>query len=323
VRRLVGKFSHPGPGTKFKELDPPKGLGEQVRKLILGVDVARLDAPFCQTVTDEVVPHLDVLAPFMEHEVRGQRQCRLAIHLEFHRCRVSLEEITEQSSQPERLSRSGGGRYVLSLAAGHGHHLLLDRLSADGALAEEEEDPACAFAGVDVAGVVAVAVPDKVCLPKAPRVVETVVKSPHNIADNGAGFIPLQFEHSLKGDRTMTMREISELLGAVCLNRIHLRLHHSTPSSVFLGLRERPRLAIVACKMQLSRQNARRRTRHRRVDEKVLRLSTPQRLTIVARVDALLVVGERGHKLHWVVLDTSWRRRGRSRRGNRRCWSTW
>jgi hypothetical protein len=51
-----------------------------------------------------------------------------------------------------------------------------------GALAEEEEDPACALAGVDVVGVVAV--PDKVCLPRAPRVLETVVKSPHNIADD-------------------------------------------------------------------------------------------------------------------------------------------
>jgi hypothetical protein len=48
VRRLVGKFSHPRPGTKLKELDPPKGLSEQVRKLILGVDVACMDAPFCQ-----------------------------------------------------------------------------------------------------------------------------------------------------------------------------------------------------------------------------------------------------------------------------------
>jgi hypothetical protein len=72
VRRLVGQLGHPRPGAKLKKLDPPKGLGEQVRKLILGVDVARLDAPFCQTVTDEVVPHSDVFASFMEHGVVGQ-----------------------------------------------------------------------------------------------------------------------------------------------------------------------------------------------------------------------------------------------------------
>jgi hypothetical protein len=83
VRRLVAKLSHPGPGTKLKELDPSKALGEQVRKLILGVDVARLDAPFCQTVTDEVVPHPDVPAPFMEHRVLGQSQSGLAVHPEF------------------------------------------------------------------------------------------------------------------------------------------------------------------------------------------------------------------------------------------------
>jgi hypothetical protein len=86
-------------------------------------------------------------------------------------------------NKPERLSRSGGGCYVLGLAAGQGHHLLLDRLSANEALTEEE-DPTRALAGVDVANVVTVAVPDKVCLPRAPRVVEAVVKSPCNIADD-------------------------------------------------------------------------------------------------------------------------------------------
>ena len=69
-----------------------------------------------------------------------------------------------------------GGRYVLGLAAGQGHHLLLDRLPANEALAEE--DPARALAGVDVASVVAIAVPDEVCRPRAPRVVEVVVESP-------------------------------------------------------------------------------------------------------------------------------------------------
>ena len=65
VRRLVGKLNHPGSGAELKELDPPKGLDEQVRKLVLGVDVARLDAPFLQTASDEVVPHPDVLAAFL------------------------------------------------------------------------------------------------------------------------------------------------------------------------------------------------------------------------------------------------------------------
>jgi hypothetical protein len=66
-RRLVGKLGHSGPGAKLKKLDLPKGLGEQVCKLILGADVACLDAPFCQAVLNEVVSQPDVLAPFMEH----------------------------------------------------------------------------------------------------------------------------------------------------------------------------------------------------------------------------------------------------------------
>jgi hypothetical protein len=98
----VGKLNHPDPGAEFKEPDPPKRLGEQVSKLILGVDVACLDAPFIQAASDEVVPHVDVLAPFVKNGVFCQSQSGL-----------------------ECLSASGGGHYVLVLAAGHGHHLLL------------------------------------------------------------------------------------------------------------------------------------------------------------------------------------------------------
>jgi hypothetical protein len=40
--RLVGDLDHLDPRAKLKELDPPKGLGEQIRKLVLGLDVAHL-----------------------------------------------------------------------------------------------------------------------------------------------------------------------------------------------------------------------------------------------------------------------------------------
>jgi hypothetical protein len=183
VRRLVGELNYPDPGAKLKELDPPEGLGEQIRKLILGVDVAHLEAPFLQTASDEVVPHSDVLAPFMKNGVLCQGQSGLVVYLESYHSSVSIEEITKQSNKPERLSQSGGGCYVLGLTAGQGQHLLLDRLPTNEALAEEE-DPTRALAGVDVTGVVTIAVPDKVCLPRAPRVVEPVVESPCNIADD-------------------------------------------------------------------------------------------------------------------------------------------
>jgi hypothetical protein len=184
VRRLVGELNHPDRGAKLKKLDPPKGLGEQIRKLVLGVDVARLEVPFLQAVSNEVVPHPDVVTPFMKNRVLCQGQSGLVVHPKFHRSSVSVEEITKQSNKPERLSRSGGCCYVLGLAAGQGHHLLLDRLPANETLAEEEKDPARALAGVDVVGVVAIALPDKVCLPRAPRVVEVVGESPRNIEDD-------------------------------------------------------------------------------------------------------------------------------------------
>jgi hypothetical protein len=208
VCHFVGELDHLDPGAKLKELDPPKGLGEQIRKLALGVDVARLEAPFLQAASDEVVPHPDVLAPFMKNGVLCQGQSGLAVHPEFHRSSVSAKEITKQSNKPERLSRSGEGCYVLDLAVGQDHHLLLDRLPANEAPTKEEEDPDRALAGVDVAGVVTVTVPDKVCLPKAPRVVEVVVESPCNIADD-----PL---HSLLVLRHRSLHELTNVADEEC-----------------------------------------------------------------------------------------------------------
>jgi hypothetical protein len=197
VRRLVGELNHLDLEAKLKKLDSPKGLDEQIRKLVLGVDVARLEASFLQAASDEVVPYPDVLAAFMKNGVLCQGQSGVTVHPEFHRSSVSIKEITKQSNKPERLSRSGGGCYVLDLAAGEGHHLPLDRLSANEALAEEEEDPTRALTGVDVTSVVTVAVPDKVCLPRAPRVVEVMVKSPCNIADDSLHSLLMLHHRSL------------------------------------------------------------------------------------------------------------------------------
>ena len=70
--------------AKLLELDPPKGLGEKVGKLILGVDVAGLDAPLIQTAPDEVVFDADMLAALMEDRVLRQSQGGLAVHPELH-----------------------------------------------------------------------------------------------------------------------------------------------------------------------------------------------------------------------------------------------
>jgi hypothetical protein len=131
---------------------------------------------------------------------------------------VSLPRISPSS-------RSGGGCYVLSLAAGHGHHLLLDRLPADGALAEEEEDPACAFAGVDVAVVVVVAVPNKVCLLRAPRVGETVVESPRNVADDPLHSLLVLRRRSLHEQTNVADGSMPDPVVCAPLHSEHAALH--------------------------------------------------------------------------------------------------
>jgi hypothetical protein len=54
VRRLVRNLDHPGLEAELQEPDPPKRLDEQVCKLVLGVDVACLDAPFLLTALKAV-----------------------------------------------------------------------------------------------------------------------------------------------------------------------------------------------------------------------------------------------------------------------------
>jgi hypothetical protein len=71
------------------------------------------------------------------------------------------------------------------------------------------------------------------------------------VLDDGTGFIPLQLEHPLKGDRAVTTREISKLPSAVLLDRVHLLLHRGTPCRVSLRLSEGARLTVLVCQVQL------------------------------------------------------------------------
>jgi hypothetical protein len=85
-------LSHPNPGVKLLELDLPKGLGDEVGELVLGVDLADLDAPLIQAAFDEVVLDPDMLASLMEDGVLRQGQGGLAVHLELHcLCAFAME----------------------------------------------------------------------------------------------------------------------------------------------------------------------------------------------------------------------------------------
>jgi len=180
----MGNLSDPNPSAKLMELDLPKGHGEKVGKLVVGVDVAGLDAPLIQAAPDEVVLNADMLAALMEDGVLRQGQGGLAIHPELHCFCVSAQEIAQQPSQSESLSRSGSGSDVLRLATGQIHHLLLDQLPANQTLAKEEQRAAGALACVDVVGEVAVAVPDEVLRTGTRRVVQAVVEGVRDVADD-------------------------------------------------------------------------------------------------------------------------------------------
>jgi hypothetical protein len=84
VWHLLGNLNHPNPDAKLLNLDPPKGLGEKVGDLILGVDVGGLDAPLIQAAPNEVVLNADMLAALIEDGVLRYGQGGLAVHRELH-----------------------------------------------------------------------------------------------------------------------------------------------------------------------------------------------------------------------------------------------
>jgi hypothetical protein len=78
------------------ELDPPKGHGEKVGKLVLSVDVAGLDAPLIQAAPDKVVLNADMLATLMEDGFFTKAKADL----------LSTLSSTASTSLPRRLPSS-------------------------------------------------------------------------------------------------------------------------------------------------------------------------------------------------------------------------
>ena len=79
--------------THLLELGLPQQLGENVSQVISSGNMAGLDAPILQTIPDEVILDVDVLAFFMEYKVLGQSQDRLAIHLQLNHIHLLAKEL--------------------------------------------------------------------------------------------------------------------------------------------------------------------------------------------------------------------------------------
>ena len=93
----LGNLNYPNSSTKLLELDPPKGLDEEVGELVLCIDVTSLDAPpVIQTTSDEVVLDTDMLAALMEDGVLAKAKADL----------LSILSSISSMSLPRRLPSS-------------------------------------------------------------------------------------------------------------------------------------------------------------------------------------------------------------------------
>jgi hypothetical protein len=84
-------------------LKTPKWLGEDVPELSSSLDILKLDASSIDTVTDEMVLGVDVLAAVVEDRILCQCNGGLVVHQKNRRAELFSSELPQQSLQPNPL----------------------------------------------------------------------------------------------------------------------------------------------------------------------------------------------------------------------------
>jgi hypothetical protein len=67
-------------GMQLLEVNTSQRLRQNIRHLLLCCYKTKLDPALINTLTDEMIPHINMLTPIVEDEVLAQRYSRLIIH---------------------------------------------------------------------------------------------------------------------------------------------------------------------------------------------------------------------------------------------------
>jgi hypothetical protein len=107
---------HADARAKLLEPNSSKGLGENVCELLAGSDMLDVDLPGVDAVTDEMVPHLDVLAPILKHQVLSQLDGGFVVDEDGSGTALFAGHVVQQAMQPHSLTGRGGSCDILLLA---------------------------------------------------------------------------------------------------------------------------------------------------------------------------------------------------------------
>ena len=110
--------------TEFAETITRQRLCQDVSELFLCSNMLNPHPPISNTISDEMITHINVFASIMKDGILTKGDCRLSVHLQEERGTPLAVELCKQLCQPDPLA---GGRCtcnVLSFAGREGDHLL-------------------------------------------------------------------------------------------------------------------------------------------------------------------------------------------------------
>jgi hypothetical protein len=122
------------------ETNTREGLGENVSELVAGADVLCTDLPSFNTLTDEMVLHLNVFAPIVKHRILAQLDGRFVVDEDCRWPASLASHVCKKTVKPDSLACRRGSGDVLCLARRESDDPLLRRLPGDRTVPQPEED---------------------------------------------------------------------------------------------------------------------------------------------------------------------------------------
>ena len=115
----------PNQRTQLTEMLPCQGFGLDVRQLLYSADCIDLHPTFFNTLSNEMIPNIDMFGAVVEDRVFAERDGGLVVYLQLDDAGFLTLELCDQPCQPNPLAGCSGCSYILCFTGGQCHNFLL------------------------------------------------------------------------------------------------------------------------------------------------------------------------------------------------------
>ena len=77
-------LDHPQQLPQLHELGTPKGLSENISRLLICSNMVNIHLALLDTLSDKMKTSVDVFAPVMKHRILAECDCRFVVHEQPH-----------------------------------------------------------------------------------------------------------------------------------------------------------------------------------------------------------------------------------------------